>query len=156
MIGNILGNVYGITLYIYVVTYLGSLDGSLDGFNDDKLEGLLIEGSLGYNHGKVIGSDEAIKLGISDGKVFVTILGDAHGTTLGIDVGTYTSSLDGSVDGSNDGKLEGLLIGGSLGSKDVEMIDSDEVIKMGSTDSKVIGTIIVNVDGITIGIDVGT
>ena len=35
------------------------------------------------------------------------------------------------------------------------MIGSDEGIKLGSADIKVIGTILVNVDGIKLGIDVG-
>ena len=36
------------------------------------------------------------------------------------------------------------------------MFGSSEGIKVGSTDVKLIGTIIKNVDGITLGIDVGT
>ena len=36
------------------------------------------------------------------------------------------------------------------------MIGSDESIKLGSTDSKVLGNILGNVDGITHRIDVGT
>ena len=55
MLGTTIGNVYGITLGIDVVTYLGYLDGSLDGSNDDKLGVLLLGGSLGYTHGKVLG-----------------------------------------------------------------------------------------------------
>ena len=36
------------------------------------------------------------------------------------------------------------------------MLVSDEDIKTGSTDGKVLGTVIVHLDGITLGIDVGT
>ena len=36
------------------------------------------------------------------------------------------------------------------------MHGSDEGIKLGCTDGKVLGTILVNVDGIILGIDVGT
>ena len=44
------------------------------------------------------------------------------------------------------------MLGGSLGFNDAKVIGSDEVIKMVSTDGKVIGTILVDVDGITLGI----
>ena len=37
---------------------------------------------------KVLWSDEGIKLGSTDAKLFNTILGDLCGITLGIDVGT--------------------------------------------------------------------
>ena len=66
--------------------------------------------SLGSTDGKVLGSDEGIKLGLSHGKVIGTILGNGDVITLGIDVGPYLGSLDRSVDGANDGKLKGLLI----------------------------------------------
>ena len=36
---------------------MGSLDGSFDGYIGVKLEGLFLGGSLGYNDGKVLGSD---------------------------------------------------------------------------------------------------
>ena len=39
------------------------LYGSFDGSNDFQLGGLLIAYSLGYTGGKVIGSDEGVKLG---------------------------------------------------------------------------------------------
>ena len=44
----------------------------------------------------MLGSFEVIKLGLSDGKFFVTILGNLDGIILGIDVGTELGSLDGS------------------------------------------------------------
>ena len=46
----------------------------------------------------MIGSDEGIKLELSDGKVIGAILGNLDGITLGIDVGTDLGSLDGSFD----------------------------------------------------------
>ena len=52
-----------------------------------NLEGLLLGESLGYTYGKVLGSDEVIKLGYTYGKVIGTILGNVDGITLGIDVG---------------------------------------------------------------------
>ena len=44
----------------------------------------------------------------------------------------------------------------SLGYTDGKVYGSDEGIKLGCIDGILIGTIIVNVDGIIIGIDVGT
>ena len=67
-----------------------------------------------YTYGKVNVSDEGIKLGSTDGKVFDTILGNVYRITLGIDIGTELGFLDGPFDGSNKVKLEGLLIGDSL------------------------------------------
>ena len=49
----------------------------------------------------MLGSDEGIKLGYTDGKVFGTILGNVDIITLGIDIGTELGFLDGSFDGSN-------------------------------------------------------
>ena len=43
VLGTILVYVDGITLEIDVGTELGSLDGSFDGYNDDNIEGLLLE-----------------------------------------------------------------------------------------------------------------
>ena len=40
------------------------------------------------NDCKVLGSDEGIKLALSDGKVIGDILGNLYGITLGFDVGT--------------------------------------------------------------------
>ena len=69
-------------------------------------------------------------------------------------LGTYLVSLDGSFDGFDYGNLERLFIGGSLGSTYVKAPGSDEGIKLGSTDSKVLGTILGNVDEITLGLDI--
>ena len=62
---TILLNVYGITLGIDVGTELGSLDGYLDGSDNNMLGGLLLGYSLEYTDGKVLGTDEGIKLGLS-------------------------------------------------------------------------------------------
>ena len=43
---------------------------------------------MGYTDAKVLGYNEVIKLGLFDGEVPGTILGDVDATTLGIDVGT--------------------------------------------------------------------
>ena len=42
----------------------------------------------------MLGSDEGIKLGLSDGKVLDTILGNVDEITLGLDSGTELVSLD--------------------------------------------------------------
>ena len=55
-------------------------------------------------------SDEGVKLGSTDGKVLVTILGNVSGITLRIDAETVLGYLYGSFDGYNHGKLELLLI----------------------------------------------
>ena len=61
----------------------------------------MLGGSLVYTYGKVIGSDEGIKMGSTDGKAFVTIIGNVDRITLGIDIGTELGFLDGSFDDSN-------------------------------------------------------
>ena len=48
------------------------------------------------------------------------------------------------------------ILGDSLVSTGGKVRGSDEGIKPGCTDSKVLGTILVNLDGITLGLDVGT
>ena len=75
--------------------------------------------SLGYISGKVLGSDEGIKPGFSDGEVLVTILVNVDRITLGIDVEIEMGSLDGYFDGSNDGKFDGSFLGELHGSYDV-------------------------------------
>ena len=65
-------------------------------------------------YGKVLFSDEGIKLVLFDGKLLVTILGNVDDITIEIDVGTDLGSLDGSLGGSNDVNLEGLLLVDSL------------------------------------------
>ena len=62
----------------------------------------------------MIGSDEGIKLGLSDGNVHGTIFGNVYGIILGLRVGTELVSLDGSFYGYKDGKIEVLLLVGSL------------------------------------------
>ena len=71
---TILRNVYGITLGIDIGTDMGFFDVSFDDCNDDKLEGLLIEGSLVSADGKIIGYDEGITLGSTYSKVLVTMI----------------------------------------------------------------------------------
>ena len=44
--------------------------------------------------GKVIGSDEVIKPGLSDGKLLGNIIRNVYGITLGIGVGTELGYLD--------------------------------------------------------------
>ena len=92
----------------------------------------------------------------TDGKLIGTILGNVYGITLGIDVGTYLVSLDGSIYFSNDINLYCLPIGDLLGCTDGKVLGSVEVIKLGYINDKVLGTILGNVDGITLGLDVGT
>ena len=43
---------------------------------------------MGYTYGKVLGSDEGIKMISNDGKVLGTILWNVYGITLSLDVGT--------------------------------------------------------------------
>ena len=104
-IGTIIVNVHGITLRLVVGTKMGSLDGSFDVSNDGNLKGLLNVESMGFTDGKVLGSDEGIKLGLSGGKVLGTILGNVDEITLGINVGTELGSVNGYIDSSNDGSL---------------------------------------------------
>ena len=68
-------------------------------------------GTLGYTDGKVLGSEEGIKLELSCVEVLVIILGHIYGSTLDLDVGTELGSLYISLDGSNDGNLEVFFIG---------------------------------------------
>ena len=95
-------------------------------------------------------------MGISYGKVIGSILENVDGITLRLDVGTELGSLYGSFYGYNYDKLEGLLILDSLVSTDGKFPGSDEGIKLLISGGKVIGAILVNVDGITLGIYVGT
>ena len=104
----------------------------------------------------MVGSYEGVKLVISDGKVIDTILGNVDVITLGIDCGTELGYLDGCFDGSNDGKLEGLFLGGSLGSTDGKVLGYDEGVKLVLSYGEFPVIILVNVDVITLGLDVGT
>ena len=133
-----------------------SLDVSFYGFNNEKLEVVLLVESLLSSVGKVLGSDEVIIMGSFDGKVLSTILGNLDGITLGIYVGTDQGSLDGSIDGPNDGKFEGFFLGDSLVSTVGKVLGSYYGIKLVLSYCKVLGTILVNVDLISLVIDVGT
>ena len=81
---------------------------------------------------------------------------NVYGITLGLDVGTDQGPLYGSIDSSNYGKIDGLLIGGSLGSTGCKLLDSSEGIKLVISDVKLLCTILGNVYGIIIWLDVGT
>ena len=71
--------------------------------------------------------------------------GYVYETTIGVNVGTELVSLDGSLDGSNDGKIEGLFLEDSLVCAVGKVIGYDEGKNLVYTDSKVLGTILVNV-----------
>ena len=86
--------------------------------------------------------------------MLVNILGNLDRISLGVYIGTELGSLDESFDGYNDGNLKGLLFGDSLGSTYGKVLGSDEGIKLGYTDGEVLVTILVDVDGTTLGIDV--
>ena len=62
-----------ITLGLDIGTDIGSLDGSFDGSNDVRLGVLFLEDSLGYIDGRVLGSDEGIKLIFTNVKVFTLV-----------------------------------------------------------------------------------
>ena len=101
MICTIIGDADGITLGIGVVTYPGSSDGSLYCYNDGKLEGFFLGGSLGSTDEEVLGYDEGVKVGLFYGEVIGNILGNVDGITLRLDVGTELVSSDRSFDGYN-------------------------------------------------------
>ena len=86
MIGIIIGNVDGILTWLHIRTELCSLHSFFGGSNDGNLEGLFIGVSLKCTDTKVLGSDEGIKLGLSDCKVIGTLLGDVDRIILGLDV----------------------------------------------------------------------
>ena len=155
LIGTILVNVDVITLGIDVGTDLTSSTRSFGCSNHGKLDRFWLRGALRPTGGKVLGSDEVIKIGSTNGNVPGTILGNLERIILGIDVGTELGSSYVSFDGPNGGNLEGLLFWYSLRYIYVKLLGSDEGIKLRSTGVKLIGTILVNVDGITLGIDVG-
>ena len=150
------GYVYGISIGLDFGTDLGSIDRCFDDYNDGKLEGLLLFSSLKATVGKVIGTDEGIKLGYPYGEVFIIKLGEVYGIKLGLDVRIYMGSLDGPFDGCNIGKIEDLVLGESLEYNDGKMLGSDEVINLVSTDGKVLDTMLENVDVITLGLAVGS
>ena len=78
-----------------------------------------------------------------------------YGITLEIGVGKELVYLDVFLDNSNYKKLEVLLLGGLLGHAGDKVSVSNEGIKLGKSDGKVLGTIFGDVDEITLGIDVG-
>ena len=88
--------------------------------------------------------------------MFGTILGYVDVITLGIDIGTELVYVYGYLDVYNNINLEGLLIGYSLGYTDCKVLGSDEGIKLGFSDSELLGMTLVDVDVITLGIDVRT
>ena len=111
---------------------------------------------MAYTDGKGLGYDEDIKMGSTNGKFLVLLLGNVDEKTLWLVVGKELGSLYGSFDVSNDGKLEVLFIGESLEYTDGKSLGYDEGIKLGSNDGKVISIILGNAYVITLGIDVVT
>ena len=83
------------------------------------------------------------------------ILEHLDGITFGIHVGIEMGSLDLSFGVSNHGKLEIFLLRGSLVSTDGRVIGSDEVITNGSTNGNVLGTILIHLDGLDVGTELG-
>ena len=113
MIGTILKNVDGIKLGVDFGTELASLDEPFHNTNYGKLEGLLFGDSLGSNNGKVLGSDEGIKLRFFYCKVISTILVNIDGIRPGLDFGTELIFLDVFLYDSYDDTVEGFLFGDS-------------------------------------------
>ena len=122
--GTILGYLDGITLRLDVVTELGSLDGYFDGYNYVKIEVVLLGDSLVFTDDKVLGSNEGLKLVLSDSKLLVTILEYVYGITIELGIGKNLGSLYGSFNCSYDFKIEGLLLGGLLGYIDGKVLGS--------------------------------
>ena len=92
----------------------------------------------------------------TDGKLLVTIIVNVDGIALDIDVGTNMGSLDWFFDDYKYNKLEGLLLVYLLGYTDDKVCGYNEGIEMVSTDVKVLGTLLWDVDEITLEVDVGT
>ena len=63
---------------------------------------LFLWDSLVYTDGKVFGSDEGIKKGLSDGEVLGNIIGNVDLITHGLGVGIELGSFDRFFGGSND------------------------------------------------------
>ena len=141
VLGTILGSVDGISIGLDVGLQLRYLYGVFDHFNDRKIKGLLFGDSLEYNDGKVLGSDECIKLIYTNCNGIGSILVNVDVIILWIDVGAQLGFLYGAFNDSYDGKLVGLLFRGLLGSTDGKVLGSDEDMKQGHTDDKVLGTI---------------
>ena len=67
---------------------MGSLYIYFAGSNYGELGGVFLGGSHKTTGGKLLCSDESVKLGLSGGKMLGTILGNIYGFTFDIDVGT--------------------------------------------------------------------
>ena len=102
--------------------------------NDENIEGFLFVETLGSTDGKVYGSDECIKLGLFDDKVIGSLILNIDGIKLRPDVGTELGNLYGLFHGSSKYKLGCLLDVDSLEYTDGKVVDSDEGIKLVSTD----------------------
>ena len=76
----------------------------------------MIEVALGFNDGKILGTDKDIELRYYGGELIGTTLAYVYGIILGLDVGTDLGYLDASFEGSNDGMLEILLLVDAVGS----------------------------------------
>ena len=120
----ILGNVYGITLGIDVVKEMESLYGSSGGSNNNKL-------------------DWFISCRLTWGLLMVKCLALINASDW--DLMMVKCTLDGSFDSSNDIKIEVLLIGYSLVSNYGKVLGCAEGIKLGSTYSKFIVTVLTRI-----------
>ena len=156
VLGTILGNVDEIIFGCDVGTELDSFDESFDGSNDNNLQGSFLEDLLRSIDVKVHGNEKCINIGLFDGKLLHTILGDLDGITLVFDVGTDLGYLDGPFDGLNGAITNCLLLGDSLGYTDGKVLGYNEGIELGYNNGKFLDTVLGNVDGIILGIDVGT
>ena len=65
----------------------------------------MLEDSVQYTDGKVLGYDEVIKVGYTNGKIIANILVNVDGISFGIDFVTELGSCGGYFFGSNYGKL---------------------------------------------------
>ena len=113
----------------------------------------MIGDSLVSTDDNFFGSDEVIQLGLYGIKVIVAILLNIDRITLGRDIGTDMGYLDGYFYLSKYGKLEVLLIVDPLVYTDSKVLVYDEGIKLVYTDGEVIGTILGDVDIITLRLD---
>ena len=106
--------------------------------------------------GKVLDFDEGIKKGWSYYNVLGAKLGNVYEISPCHDIETYLWSLHRSFDSSNNGNLEGLLLGYSLEYADGKVLSSDDDNKLLLFVGKVLGTILGDVHGITLGLDIWT
>ena len=82
MLGTTLGDVDVFNFSIVVGTKLDSLSVSFDCSNYGKMEVPFLGDSLRSTDGRVFGSDEGIKMGLSYGKVFGIVLVNVDRITL--------------------------------------------------------------------------